>query len=99
MTRFRPNLVVDGARAWAEDDWLGGRLRVGPVVFRVVKPCARCVITTVDQETGEKGRQPLRVLGRHRRHGSGLLFATNLIPDTLGPIHLGDEVEVLTASG
>jgi uncharacterized protein len=92
MTRFRPNLVVEGAPAWAEDGWLGRRIRVGEVVFRAVKPCARCVLTTVDPETGEKGRQPLRILGRYRRFPEGLLFGTNLIPDGLGTVNEGDEV-------
>ena len=81
MTRFRPNVVLAGARPWAEDDWLGGRLRLGAVTFRAAKACSRCVVTTIDQETGETGRQPLRALGRHRRYDDGLLFGINLIPD------------------
>lgn len=94
MTRFRPNVVITGARPWAEDDWLGGRLRLGDVTFRVAKPCLRCVVTTVDQETGEVGRQPLRALGRHRRHADGLRFAVALIPEAsageTGVIRVGD---------
>jgi uncharacterized protein len=81
MTRFRPNVVITGARPWAEDDWLGGRLRLGELTFRAAKACSRCVVTTIDQETGETGRQPLRALGRHRRYDDGLLFGINLIPD------------------
>lgn len=81
MTRFRPNVVIVGARPWAEDDWLGSRLRLGDVNFRVASACRRCVVTTVDQETGETGRQPLRALGRHRRYADGLRFGVNLIPD------------------
>jgi uncharacterized protein YcbX len=81
MTRFRPNVVITGARPWAEDDWLGSRLRLGGVTFRAAKSCSRCVVTTIDQETGEVGRQPLRALGRHRRYDDGLLFGINLIPD------------------
>jgi uncharacterized protein YcbX len=81
MTRFRPNIVVSGASAWAEDEWLGGRLKIGAVTFRAAKACARCVVTTIDQETGETGRQPLRILGQNRRVGTGLLFGLNLIPD------------------
>jgi uncharacterized protein YcbX len=96
MTRFRPNVVVSGARPWAEDDWLGGRLRLGDVTFRAAKPCSRCVVTTVDQETGEVGRQPLRALGQHRRFAAGLLFGINLIPDVaagdIGVIRVGDAV-------
>jgi hypothetical protein len=99
MTRFRPNLVVSGAPAWAEDGWLGRRLRIGEVVLRVATACARCVVTTIDQETGEKGREPLRVLGRGRRFGGAILFAVNLVPDTspgvTGTIRLGDPVTVL----
>jgi uncharacterized protein YcbX len=81
MHRFRPNLVIEGAAAWAEDDWIGKRLRVGELTFRVAKHCARCRVTTIDQETGESGRQPLHVLGRHRRFDGGLMFAVNLIPE------------------
>ncbi|MEV4277782.1 MOSC domain-containing protein [Actinoplanes xinjiangensis] len=96
--RFRPNLVVTGAPAWAEDDWLGHRLRIGDLTFRVAKPCNRCRVTTIDQETGETGRQPLHVLGRHRRFGDGLHFAVNLIPDLTpgqtGHLRVGDQVTV-----
>lgn len=97
--RFRPNLVISGAAPWAEDDWLGRRLRIGEATFRVAKPCDRCRVTTIDQETGETGRQPLHVLGRYRRFGNGLHFAVNLIPDlTAGRtsvVRTGDPVAVL----
>ena len=95
MTRFRPNIVVGGGRAWAEDDWVGRRIRIGEVVFRVPKPCGRCVVTTTDQDTGERGREPLFTLARHRNVDQSLLFATNLIPDTLGTIAVGDPVVVV----
>ncbi|HWS36326.1 MAG TPA: MOSC N-terminal beta barrel domain-containing protein [Actinoplanes sp.] len=97
--RFRPNLVLDGAPAWAEDDWIGRRLRIGDTVHRVAKPCDRCRVTTIDQESGETGRQPLHVLGRYRRFGTGLLFAVNLIPDLTagqtGHVRVGDPVALL----
>ncbi|GAA0796901.1 MOSC domain-containing protein [Spirilliplanes yamanashiensis] len=92
MNRFRPNIVVSGATPWAEDDWLGGRLRVGDVTLRVAKPCDRCLVTTTDQETGERGRQPLHVLGKYRKSPMGLLFGVNVIPDGPGIIHVGDPV-------
>ena len=95
MTRFRPNLVIAGAPAWAEDGWTGGRIRVGEVTFRVPKPCDRCVVTTTDQETGERGKEPLRTLARFRNVDQALLFATNLIPDNRGHIAVGDLVEAL----
>ncbi|HEX8626591.1 MAG TPA: MOSC N-terminal beta barrel domain-containing protein [Catenuloplanes sp.] len=94
MTRFRPNVVVSGAPAWAEDDWIGRRLCLGGLAFRVAQPCDRCVVTTIDQETGEKGRQPLFVLGRHRRRPDGLLFGVHLIPDEVGQVRVGDPVEL-----
>jgi len=99
MDRFRPNVVIDEETAWAEDRWR--RVRVGDVVFRVAKPCSRCVITTTDQRTGERGPEPLRALGRHRRFGKRLIFGQNLIPDLVpGGRHVlrvGDEFEVLEA--
>jgi len=95
MTRFRPNVVVSGAPPWAEDRWTGGRIRVGEVTFRVPKPCERCVVTTTDQETGERGHEPLRTLARHRNIDQRLLFGTNLIPDHPGRIAIGDPVEPL----
>jgi uncharacterized protein YcbX len=94
MTRFRPNAVVSGAPAWAEDGWVGRRIVIGDVTFRVPMACSRCVLTTIDPETGEKGRQPLQILGRHRRFPEGLLFGVNLIPDHDGKIAVGDEVIV-----
>ena len=93
MTRFRPNAVVTGAPPWAEDRWR--RIRIGAVEFRVVKPCGRCVVTTTDQITGEVGSQPLKMLGRRRRFGQQLVFGQNMIPDSLGVIRAGDQVEIL----
>ncbi|GAA2094088.1 MOSC domain-containing protein [Kitasatospora saccharophila] len=103
MERFRPNLVVSGTAAWAEDGWR--RIRVGGLEFRVVKPCGRCVVTTTDQESGERrGPEPLRALGRHHRFGRKLVFGQNLVPvrpagagtaDVLGALAVGDPVEVL----
>jgi uncharacterized protein len=96
MTRFRPNVVVDGAAPWAEDDWVGGRVRIGDVPFRAAKPCDRCLVTTIDQDTAEVGREPLRILGRYRRFPGGLMFGLNLIPDGTGVLRVGDRVLVLS---
>ena len=93
MTRFRPNVVISGGQPWAEDGWTGGRIRIGAVTFRVPKPCSRCVVTTTEQETGERGAEPLRALAAHRRFGQELRFATNLIPDGTGTVAVGDPVE------
>jgi uncharacterized protein YcbX len=94
MTRFRPNLVVAGATAWAEDGWR--MLRIGEARFRAVKGCSRCVLTTVDPETAATGKEPLATLARHRRWDGKSWFAINLIPDSPGAtLHLGDEIEIV----
>ena len=93
MNRFRPNLVIEGSAPWAEDAWR--RVRVGEVVLRVAKPCGRCVVTTTDQTTGERGKEPLRTLARHRRSGDQLVFGQNLIPERTGRVRSGDLCEVL----
>ena len=89
MTRFRPNLVVDGAPAWAEDGWAGRTLRLGELRFRAAGPCDRCVVTTTDQETGVRGKEPLRTLGRYRNVAQKLLFGLHLVPLDTGPLAVG----------
>jgi len=95
MLRFRPSIVVAGTEPHAEDGWK--RIRVGAVEFDVVKPCARCVFTTVDFARGEfdPSGEPLRTLAGYRRSERGILFGQNLIPRTRGVIRIGDAVEVL----
>ncbi|AZQ70503.1 MULTISPECIES: MOSC domain-containing protein [Streptomyces] len=93
MDRFRPNVVVDGTAPWAEDEWR--RVRVGEVTFRAVKPCARCVVTTTDQRTAERGKEPLRTLARHHRIDGKAVFGRNLIPEHTGTVRVGDPVEIL----
>jgi hypothetical protein len=96
MTRFRPNVVVAGAAAFAEDDWR--LVSIGDVRFRVAKGCGRCVFTTVDPDTATKGKEPLAALARHRRWDGNVWFGVNLIPDAPragGRLHLGDPVQVL----
>ncbi|MER6996142.1 MOSC N-terminal beta barrel domain-containing protein [Streptomyces sp. NPDC000410] len=93
MNRFRANLVVEGAAPWAEDGWK--RIQVGEVRFRVVKPCGRCVVTTTDQLTAQRGKEPLRTLARHRRFGDKLVFGQNLIPEHTGTVRVGDPVRIL----
>ncbi|MFI6012706.1 MOSC domain-containing protein [Streptomyces sp. NPDC051243] len=93
MNRFRPNVVVSGTPAWAEDGW--SRLAIGEVTFRVPKKCGRCVVTTTDQATAERGREPLHTLGRHRRLDGKLVFGQNLVPLSRGTIRVGDPVTIL----
>ena len=95
MGRFRSNLVVDGAEAWAETGWK--RILVGAVEFRVEQQCGRCVITTLDPDTGaRRGPEPLRALARHRRFGDALAFGMQMTPvGPLGEVRVGDPVTVL----
>lgn len=93
MNRFRPNVVVSGAEAWAEDGWL--RIAIGDAVFRGVRECGRCVVTTTDQETAERGKEPLKTLAKHRRIGRSLAFGRMLVPVRVGTVRVGDEVRVL----
>ncbi|MBS43740.1 MAG: MOSC domain-containing protein [Nocardioides sp.] len=98
MERFRPNLVVDGAEAWGEDDWR--RVRIGGTTFRAVKGCGRCVMTTIDPDTAEKQREPIPTLARLRRWDGQVWFGVNLVPDDPGAVvSVGDVVEVLEAVG
>lgn len=92
MDRFRPNLVIAGAAAHAEDEWTN--LRVGALPFAAVKPCSRCVTTTVDQRTGETSetREPLRTLAEYRRQPGGVMFGQNLVHLDTGRLQVGDPV-------
>ncbi|MEU9147958.1 MOSC N-terminal beta barrel domain-containing protein [Streptomyces sp. NPDC048349] len=93
MNRFRPNVVVAGAEAWAEDGWR--RIAIGDAVFRGVRECGRCIVTTTDQRTAERGREPLKTLAAHRRIGKSLAFGRQLVPVRLGTVRVGDEVHIL----
>ncbi|MFF3860241.1 MOSC domain-containing protein [Streptomyces sp. NPDC002209] len=93
MNRFRPSVVVAGAEAWAEDGWR--RIAIGDAVFRGVRECGRCIVTTTDQATAERGREPLKTLARHRRIGKSLAFGRQLVPVRVGTVRVGDEVRVL----
>jgi uncharacterized protein YcbX len=93
MDRFRPNVVVSGSDPWAEDGWR--RIRVGELVLRVVKPCVRCTVTTIDQRTAERGVEPLRTLATFRARDNEVLFGQNCIPESPGRIAVGDTVTVL----
>lgn len=94
MRRFRPNLVVAGSAPWAEDGWR--ELTVGDIRFSLVKPCSRCVMTTVDPDAGTKDPevQPLRTLSSYRRTAEGVLFGMNAIHESTGRIRVGDPITV-----
>ena len=95
MLRFRPSIVVANTMPHAEDDWRA--IRIGDVAFDVVKPCVRCVLTTVDPATGEidQNGEPLRTLISYRRGDKGVTFGQNLIPRGSGTIRVGDQVSII----
>uniref|UniRef100_A8M4I9 MOSC domain containing protein n=1 Tax=Salinispora arenicola (strain CNS-205) TaxID=391037 RepID=A8M4I9_SALAI len=92
MNRFRPNLVVSEATAWAEDGWAGRRVRIGGIGFRAAAPAGRCVVITTDQDSGVRGKEPLVTLGRYRRVRQKIRFGVHLVPVDTGRVVVGDEV-------
>ncbi|WP_223483826.1 MOSC domain-containing protein [Pseudomonas sp. A-RE-19] len=95
MLRFRPNLVIEGSEAYAEDSWK--RIRIGDVEFRVVKSCSRCILTTIDPQTGERSedREPLATLQKYRAQEDGAMFGQNLVNDGNGRLEVGMPVTIL----
>lgn len=95
LRHFRPNLVIEGAYPFEEDEWKV--LRVGALEFELVKPCTRCILTTVDPDSGEKSedREPMTTLMRTRRLPEGVCFGVNAVLRGEGLLHVGDAVEVL----
>lgn len=93
MNRFRPNVVVKGCEPFAEDTWK--RIRIGEVELAIVKPCARCVVTTIDKDTLVQSREPLKTLNSFRKQVNGAMFGQNVIPLNEGRLELGMSVEVL----
>ena len=92
MNRFRPNLVVAGGKPYDEDSW--NRLEIGGIRLRVVKPCGRCVVTTTDQMTGERGKEPLRTLATYRKRDGEVMFGQNVVHEGVGRLRVGDPVAI-----
>jgi len=93
MDRFRPNIVVSGIKPYAEDQW--GQVVINGVELRVVKPCIRCPIPQVNQETGVKGKEPIRTLYNYRRVSKkDVIFAQKAVHTSQGQISVGDKVIV-----
>lgn len=98
MERFRTNILIDCDEPWAEDLWES--LEIAGIVFDLVKPCARCIMTTQDQTTGERiGGNPIQGLSEKRmsadRRVPGVLFGWNAVPRGEGAVKLGDVAKVL----
>lgn len=95
MDRFRPNLVFTGGDAHHEDSI--ATFEISGIHFTAVKPCARCVLITVDQQTGKKSAEPLKTLAGYRTRNKKIMFGQNLIHSGSGTIHIGDEL-IVTSS-
>ena len=94
MARFRPNIVVSGCDAFAEDDWQ--QLQIGELNLRIVKPCCRCVIPSIDIETGERSQnhEPTKTLSTYRRRDNKILFGQNVVIDGEGELETGMTVNI-----
>jgi uncharacterized protein len=88
MDRFRPNVVFSGGGPFLEDSLR--KIKIGEVEFQIIKPCARCVMTTVDQDTGEKSKEPLKTLSGYRTINNKVYFGQNMVALQSGKIQIGD---------
>lgn len=93
MNRFRPNIVFTGGEPFEEDQY--GHFTIGDINFYGVKLCARCIVTTIDQETAKKGKEPLKTLTSYRFKNNKILFGQNLIHEGVGEIAIGDQIMIL----
>lgn len=91
MRRFRPSVVIQGTPPHAEDTWTD--IRIGSATFKAVKPCARCVLITIDPATGQTGPEPLKTLATYRNQNGKILFGMNLLAQP-GLLAVGDRVEI-----
>ena len=93
MLQFRPNLVFSGGNEHEEDNWK--MIKIGDIDFAVVKPCARCVITTIDTSSGKKNKEPLATLSHYRNFNNKIMFGQNALALSGGMIILGDKITLL----
>ena len=94
ISRFRPNIVIDGKIPYEEDNW--HRVKIGSVIFKVAKKCARCHVINIDQASGLSTKEPLKTLSTYRQEANKVYFGVNLIPENTGIVHEEDIVEVLS---
>ena len=96
MNRFRPNIVIEGWEPYEEDSIRN--FNIGEIQFEAVKPCARCVLTTINQDTAEQGKDPLKTLASYRSKNNKVLFGQNLLYNGNGYLKKGMEVYFLRNS-
>lgn len=93
MNRFRPNFVFSGGEPFIEDTWKD--FMIGNLKFRAVKPCSRCVVTTVNLDTAEKAKEPLETLANFRKVGNNINFGMNLVGYEEGILSVGNSIMLL----
>lgn len=91
MDRFRTNFVFTGGEPYCEDNL--SNFKIGDVKFFAAKPCARCVITTIDQQTAIKNKEPLATLSKYRNFNNKVMFGMNVICKSTGLVSVGDEIQ------
>jgi uncharacterized protein len=96
MNRFRPNFVISGCTPFEEDTWK--TIRIGEMVFELVKPCSRCVTVNIDQKTAHSGLEPLKILSTYRKSDGKIMFGQNVIHRSNGEVSIGQNVEVLDST-
>jgi uncharacterized protein YcbX len=92
MNRFRPNFVFSGGSPYEEDNWKS--FKIGDVHLKAVKPCARCMITTTDQQTAERNKEPLKTLSEYRKIDGKVMFGMNVVCIKQGIVKIGDKIEL-----
>lgn len=92
MDRFRPNFVFTGGEPHIEDSF--STFYLGETLFSAVKPCARCILTTIDQQTALSSKEPLKTLASYRSAGKKVLFGQNLTHKGSGTVRVGDQIKV-----
>jgi len=93
MNRFRTNFVFTGGKPYEEDNWKD--FKIGELSFKAVKPCARCVITTTNQDTAERSNEPLKTLSEYRKINNKVMFGMNLVCRQTGSINIGNKIEII----
>lgn len=95
MNRFRPNFVFIGGTSYEEEMW--SSFSIGSINFHTVKPCSRCIMTTIDQEKGQlDGKEPLLTLSKYRKRNNKIYFGENLLCHEIGRISIGDTIKVFS---
>lgn len=93
MNRFRPNIVFSGGHAHMEDEMAA--FTINEINFLGVKPCSRCVMTTIDQQTTAVGKEPLKTLAGYRMKNNKIYFGQNVLQQQNGSINIGDTIIIV----